>query len=226
VEWFRDWVRTLVTVLLFGTLLEFLLPRTALARAARMAVGLVVVLVVLQPLMALLGGRLELDRLAPGELWGWPQPAPPGSGLPGPALGTDMKRWRETRTLEVYRALLNQRAELEALAVPGVGRARARVEVGEDASGPDFARPVRITLVVWPREPAGRGAAVAPEGGNGGLERVEPVRIRVGEGPAPASPRPAPVTVLPEVLDAVRSRVAERFGLPASLVAVLAGEEE
>ena len=58
----RTWVLNIVTVIIFITFLEILLPNSDMKKYIKMIVGLLVMLVVLNPLLELAAGKINLEE--------------------------------------------------------------------------------------------------------------------------------------------------------------------
>jgi stage III sporulation protein AF len=135
-----QWVGHLAAVVLLAGVAEMLMPSGRLQGYARAALGLMVLLAVLSPLLA---------ALHQGVAWSLPDVALP----PQQAVADE-----GALTAAVFRQLLAERVAAAADAVPGVQGAQAEVDVvpGEGATPPAVVA-VRLTL----HGPPGVGPAVA-----------------------------------------------------------------
>lgn len=200
----KEWVRGLVMLVLLGTCLELFIPANDMKKYIRMTMGLVVVLAVVAPMAAFLGRPVVVDTMALGE--------PGGASLP--SLNQIMNQAREFRernqglALQEARSQLAELARRAALAVPGVGEARA--EVALTARGEEY-QITQVTVVVVP------GARP------GGVKPVEPVRPIGVAGKAAPAPPGEPSQAEAPLADAVRREVAAKLGVNADskLVRVL-----
>lgn len=107
----REWAAHLAAVVLLAGVAEMLLPEGSFRAYGRVALGLMVAVAVLQPVLQL---------LSPGADW-WRLPAPEAQAV--------AEEGRLTR--DVYRRALEEQIARIAAAVPGVARARAEVVLGE-----------------------------------------------------------------------------------------------
>lgn len=193
----QAWVKQLVLVALLAAVAEMLLPQSRLRRYAHAALGLLVLLAVLVPFLALLHRGVD---------WEAAFAALPGSA---PAAGVEagVRRLREVDrqlVLDTYRRQLEQAAARVAAGVAGVARAEAKAEIDADPRSPRYGTVRRLALAVWP----GRRPSV------GGVEEVPPVEIG----------RPTGTLVTPEqagrLREAVAAAVSREFGLEARQVGV------
>lgn len=58
----RTWVINIVTIIIFITFLEILLPNSSIKKYIKMIVGLLVMLVILNPLLELANGRVKIEN--------------------------------------------------------------------------------------------------------------------------------------------------------------------
>lgn len=61
IAFLRTWILNIVTVILFITLLEILLPNSNMKKYIKMIIGLLVMLVILNPLLELANGKVEFE---------------------------------------------------------------------------------------------------------------------------------------------------------------------
>lgn len=143
-----SWVRNIILVLLMILGVELLMPQSTFRPYLRLVAGLILVLVVLEPVVGWLGGRMP-------ELGAVPLMSPPGRA-PGGAEEALARRVRAEVDRQVREAL-GERLEAavrEVVLDSGVvSWAQVEVRVGE---GPDVAE-VRV------RVKAGRGGRLSPQ---------------------------------------------------------------
>lgn len=117
------WLRGILVVALFGWLFEALQPASALRRYTRLAIGLLLMVAVLSPVMAMVGARLPMlakpfwnDADVRGLL----------------QQGVFLQQKEQASAQSSYRAALAQAAEAAALGVSGVRQAKAQVMISSN----------------------------------------------------------------------------------------------
>jgi stage III sporulation protein AF len=208
VDFLKEWVRSLVMLVILASAMELLLPMNSMKKYVRMTLGLLVTLAVLQPAFTYLGKEVVVDTaLFVNE---------DNDRLP--SMGEIMARAAEFRERNTELALTEARARLAAevrdaaLAVEGVGEAAGSVTLAMK-DGLYLIREVTVTY--------------RPGAGPGAVRSVRPVRpVQLGEStplPAEAIPAEGPVA------EAVRLAVAQRLGLkpdPAIILVLSIQEPE
>lgn len=197
-EALKEWVRTLAMLLILATCLELLVPMGGMKRYVRMAMGLLLMLSMINPLFAFLGQPVDLD----------PAVFAPQTEAHLPSLDEIMaeaSRFREKNealALEQTRARLQEEAARAARSVAGVAEARAEVALAVEAGGYSLER---ITVIITP----GRRDAVRP------VRAVLPVQSGSDEEPVGAGrSQPRPPQGNEEALaQQVRQEVAGMLGL-------------
>lgn len=207
-DFLKEWVRSLVLLVLLAGSLELLLPMNSMKKYVRMTMGLLIVLSISRPLLSFVGRPVSLDAAAIGD---------EGSGRL-PTVDQIVAKAGEFRDKSRDLALAEARDRLAAeavqaaKAVKGVADAQATVDL--EQKGTDLAvRQVTVTL-----QPARSGSLMEP------VKPVAPVRVGPGEGGSP--PEAPPLTESERALaDAVRREVAARLGIPAEsqMIRVLVG---
>lgn len=131
-EALRQWVRTIVVVVLLAGLLELLAPAGGTRRLVRLVLGLCVVATVVAPLAAIVRGGAGVAGMA-GAAGVGAAPAAAGVGAAGPAsagpLADSLVALNATLSSEAGARAVAKRAEAAALRVRGVAAARATVEL-------------------------------------------------------------------------------------------------
>lgn len=191
-DFLKDWVRSLVMLVILASAMELLLPMSSMKKYVRMTLGLLVTLAVLQPAFTYLGKEVVVDTALFMQ--------EDNDRLP--TMGEIMSRaeaFRERNTeLTLNEARTRLAAEVRdaALAVDGVGEASGSVILAMKA-GLYVIREVTVTY--------------RPGAGPGAVRSVRPVRpVKLGQSdplPPESSPAEGPVA------EAVRSAVAVRLGL-------------
>lgn len=162
----ENWIKHLIMLALLAGVVELLLPQSSLQRYARTALGFMVLLAVLLPVLGLMGQGVDWARAFAWE-------PPPGEEA---AVADGVRRLQEVGrqlTLDAYRARVAAQVEAAAEAVPGVADARATVEVEGDPQSPRFGTIRAVRVAVSTARAAGEGIApvrpveVGPEGGPG-----------------------------------------------------------
>ncbi|BDG59876.1 stage III sporulation protein AF [Caldinitratiruptor microaerophilus] len=208
----REMARSLVILAVLALGLEMALPQGAMRPYVRATVGLLAMLVILDPVLAL--ARRPVAALPAG-------PLDPGSTrfptLEEIAAAT--KRLRQENEGLIAREFgeqVRRAAERAARALPGVASARADVHLGppEAPLGPPKVTLVRLEVRPGSR-PEPEAAAVEP------VRPVEPVRVGAGEGPGRSLPTGPPAGALARE---VQRHVSAALGLPASRVLVTVRE--
>lgn len=189
-ESLTEWIKELVILVMLAGSLELLIPTGGMKKYVRTTMGLLVVLSVAKPVVALLGAPISVadgDRLVGSGA------AIPASSLP--SLGQVMdqaQRFRErNRALadQQGRSALERAALAAAVGVKGVAQARVAAELD-----PARTELKRLLVLVKPGSP-GAGGRVSP---------VRPVGQAESEPTAPLSP---------ELREAVARAVAAALGM-------------
>lgn len=201
----KEWVRSLVLLVLLAGCMEMLIPINSMKKYVRMTMGLIVVLAMVGPAARLLGQPLAIERAG---LF-----AEPERGLPSLSqIMADAARFRqksEQLAVSGLKERLAAEARRAAIAVAGVADADADVTLSADGQAPRVSG-VTLRLRLGPRH-----AAVLP---------VTPVRVgQTGDSGAVRSPEPQEEALV----EAVRREVGARLGISADpkLVRVLIHKE-
>jgi len=109
VDWL-NWIRGILVVALFGWLLEALQPASELRRYTRLAIGLLLMVAILQPAVTLLSGRLPTLS---GTFWKDPDVRDILQ------QGVFLQKNEESQAVSMYRGELQRAAESTAEAVSG-----------------------------------------------------------------------------------------------------------
>lgn len=198
----KDWVRGLIMLMILASVLELLLPMNSMKKFVRMAMGLLIVLAVVRPVVGLLGQpvAVKTDLLVSG-----------GTTLPSMnQIMVEASRFRErNQALLLQEAERRLTAEARAAARQVEGVADARVTLRLAPQGADGESRVEgVTVVVTPGSHYGQ------------VRPVEPVRVAPApDGPDSPGTTPAagqeepPAEADLALAEAVRREVAARLGL-------------
>lgn len=192
----KEWIRGLVVLLVLASALELLLPMNSMKRFVRMAMGLLIVLGVVRPIVALLGMSIALD---PDLL------ASPNRDLPTMnQIMAEADRFQERNhqlVLKEAEGRLTKAAQEAAKRVQGVTDAEVSLKLSKPQGG-DAVQIERATVTL---RLGSRFGQVRP---------VEPVRVQQGEGPeGPAAGATPPLAAEVGLVDQVRREVAQQLGL-------------
>ncbi|BAD40842.1 stage III sporulation protein AF [Symbiobacterium thermophilum] len=193
-----EWVRGLVVLVVLASLLEMLLPMGGMKRFVRLAMGLVIMLGIVRPILGLLGGQVAVDP----EPW-----LEPTTSLPSVSEIARQAERFQARTqallLEELQDRIRRAAEEAARSVEGVAEAAAAVEL---AGGPrlETVSLERVTVTVVLGSRFGQVRPVAPVR-IGGEEQA----AGGGAGTRARAPTPAETPLA----ETVRRQVAEQLGL-------------
>lgn len=230
----RQWVGQLVALVVVAGALELLLPEGRMRGYVRMVTGLLVVLALLRPALALMTRQQvpDLSALATAGEGRLPSLAEVN------ARAARLRTGNNSLVREQFRRRLEGAAAELARAVPGVAAAEARAEV---AAGPPGGTPAVVAVTIRVRPDAG-GRAEAPPPAGAPVRPVVPIRpvdpIRPlrppeaapGTGPAADGTTPgpaaadAPAAAAPGPEDplaaAVQAAVADGLGIAPDRVQV------
>lgn len=207
VVWLKQWIANVVALIFLATLLEMLMPRGSMQRFARVVMGMLVILAVLQPVFSLLAKGLQLDGLA--------------AAVSGPTLDMDSilaqaQRVRGTNdalALDRTRAQLEQQIAARLAQLAGVAAVTCRAELVSDQTRQDYGAVTRVTLRVTP------GAPTAPSG----VDPVAPVVIGANGTNGAGSGTGATATLAPDLRSDILRILATDYGLTGEQVSLTAG---
>lgn len=206
----KEWVKSLVLLVLLAGCLELLLPMNSMKKYVRMTMGLLVVLGVIQPVFTLLGQPLPVTANLLQEK--------PSGRLPTVSEIMAMGRKIQEKNLglagEEARITLGAAAAEAARTVDGVAGATADVAV--EMAGGEY-KVTAVTLKITP------GAGVQP------IKPIEPI-APIGGGGGTSAPAARQQSEAERALaEAVRREVAARLGLrpdPRLIRVQLTGQPE
>ena len=213
-EGLKEWALAVAVIVIFAALLEMLVPAGGTKRYVQLAMGLLILLTLLQPVISVLQHTRNLVWET-GAAWQAPDLAL-SSVL---AQADRIRQGSQERQMRLYQTRLEETAVQEAESVLGRRRVTARVTLGKPPAegGPP---PIEsIILEVWPdkvdsRSSGGTLAATAGPGAAGpgaasvqAIEPVQPVEIQIGA--KPAAPPPEQPGLDPAQAHQARRAVAE-----------------
>jgi stage III sporulation protein AF len=195
--WVKEWVRSLVMLLILASTLEMALPMGNTKRYVRLAMGLVIMLAMISPVAALLRRPIPVE---------WALFEPQGQTLPSLAQVMAAARRLSDKNQTLARAgaeaELAERVRQAVLTVPGIAEAAVQVRTAQDGLP---------TVAEVSVQPGGRPGAVRP---------VAPVRI----GGFGSSGREETRTVDPELAGRVEAAVRASLGSDVQVTVRLAPE--
>lgn len=201
----REWVRSLVMLLIFASILELLLPMNGMKRYVRMAMGLIIILGVVKPIVGLLGHPVVVD---PTSLVGSETSLPTMN-----QIMADADRFRQKNQvlmLQEAERRLTEEVRSAARRVDGVSDAQVALRIATDGS----VEGVAVTVLLGSRY--------------GQVRPVKPVRVPPGAGGGSAEEQGTEVSAEREarLAEAVRREVAAQLGLSdGRLIQVLVDRE-
>lgn len=204
-EALREWVRGLVMLVILASMLELLLPMNGMKKFVRMAMGLLIVLGVVRPIVGLLGHPVEVDT---GLLVSDSATLPSMNQIMVEA-GHFQQR-NQALLMQEAEARLTAEARAAARKVDGVADARVSLRLDRGSGGEEY-RVEGVTVTVLFGSRYGQVRPVEPVGQAGGGRDA----AGVGTAQPPAEAEAA-------LAEAVRREVAARLGLTdARLIQVL-----
>lgn len=136
----RDFVRNVLVIVVMATFLQLILPQGSMRRYAHLAVALVLVLTMLQPLLALTRASWDV-----GELLGQAQAQTAWAQL---QAGSELFRQQnEANLLATYRRMLETEISDIVALVGDVELIDCNIAFVEDREAADFGRILRIEVV-------------------------------------------------------------------------------
>lgn len=180
IESIREWIRDLAVTVIFAGFIEMIVPFGTMQKYVRMALGLLILLTVLNPVLDIIHRPVNFEETA-RKVWA-AGPLDTGQILERAA---GIRRATEARTVEVYRQRVQASVEAVTSRVDGVAGARVSVAFGRPASNGDVPPVEGIEVAVVPG--AGQTADSRSD------IRVDPVRIAKVGSPNGVAKTRAPV---------------------------------
>ncbi len=207
--WLSDWIRGLVSVVLFAVVLDMVLPSNAMQRYARLVMGVLIILMMLSPVLKLSGQSIyEMDFSIDALLQGSSQQMASLESIQ--AQGVKLKTISEGQTVEQWKAGIAEHVTTEVEKSHGVTVERVDIQYELDEQGqPKELQTIRVVLV--PRQEAG---VVDP------IREVEEVVIGPADEPSvDAKPELSPQDK--DSLTEIRLQLAKDYQLPKTNVTVV-----
>jgi stage III sporulation protein AF len=191
IEFIRQWVINIVTLVLFIVIVEMLLPGGKMKKYISLVTGTILIIVIINPLIGLTGKKFDFTASQTKN-----------SGLLEKAQikkeGKNLEQAQLNQIVEVYRKNIIDQLEQNAEEIDGVKDARADVIINEDYQSAAFGEIKRAYISITAddnkykggpdssapgsgREVKDSSAAGTKEGGNGNgvvpVEKVQTVKI-------------------------------------------------
>ena len=186
-DWLGGWLRDIVMIILLATFIDLLIPNNSLQRYVKTVVGLLILLTMLSPVIALFRAETDILRAA-AQAAGIGGSGGAGGGIPPLKelleAGATLKEEADRESAKLVEAELaaQMRAGLEEKFGLAVSDVRVRLDPGKNGAAPEIGE-VRV-LLGGERPESGQAAegergGGQGENGRGGIEPVRPVDIRV-----------------------------------------------
>lgn len=180
-----EWIRSLIFILILAGIVEMLIPRGSMHRFVQVVLGLMIIMLLLQPLLGLLSRQTFFERRLAAISW---EVGRSGDAAAIIARGEDLAGRNGRFVADEFRRQAAAQSEAYALTVDGVAAAaaeveavinnvsgrqrpeinllRLRIETGEAADGePGVAVDSVRAVMVGPATDAGQAEAVLPAAG-------------------------------------------------------------
>ncbi len=199
----RSWIAGLITLIFFATILEMLLPTSAMRRFVRLVISLVLITVLMKPVFTV----MELTFAPERVLWNLQQ------SMVNDHVSTVSDGSRvdfDALVMATARDRVRQQVEQSALQTEGVMEATAKVTF-DDGQGNDMIRLKEIEVSIVP-------------GSRAAVPLVKPVEVRVQNHQPSAVPAKSDAewsTKERSLAEQVQRNVASVFGVEPRLVRVL-----
>lgn len=150
IDWVKEWVRTISAVLFFSVVAEMLMPEGNMKKYAKLVLGVFIVIVIIDPVVRLAGGRLLL-----------PLPVAPLDGPLGDYGRRVQAREYERQSTELISRAVEEGLKLRLKSIQGLGEISVKVSVARDDRTGRW-KVGRVFVTVYPID-----GGVAGEGGPG-----------------------------------------------------------
>ncbi|MGI5839009.1 MAG: stage III sporulation protein AF [bacterium] len=180
-----EWIRSLIFILILAGIVEMLIPRGSMHRFVQVVLGLMIIMLLLQPLLGLLSRQTFFERRLAAISW---EVGRSGDAAAIIARSEDLAGRNGRFVADEFRRQAAAQSEAYALTVDGVAAAaaeveavinnvsgrqrpeinllRLRIETGEAADGaPGVAVDSVRAVMVGPATDAGQAEAVLPAAG-------------------------------------------------------------
>ena len=200
IEFIKDWVLNIVTLVLFIILIEMLVPSGRMKKYAGLVTGFILIIAIINPFIGLIGGKFSLtDSMAAS-----------GGFLDRVEIQKDSKLLEEAQMkqiVEVYRKKIIARLEQTAMDTAGVTGAKADVIINEDYGSENFGEIKRAYLEI---EGKGDKDSVRP------VTKIEKVKVGgVGETAGQEAETPDPAMV-----KRLEDRISGLYGVDRSNIVI------
>jgi len=165
------WIRSIVFILILASILEMLIPRGGIQRFVQVVLGLLIIMLLIQPVLGLLSRQAFFDRRLAALSSDLGQTADAASII---ARGEELSKRNQLLTAAEFERRVAALSEEYALTVDGISEAKAEVETSlTDSGGQPRAEVRELRLTVR----AGRSPA--------GDDTIAPVKtVTIGSAPA------------------------------------------
>ena len=157
VDFIRQWIVNIVTLVLFIVLIEMLLPSGKMKKYAGLVTGTILIIAIISPLLGLFGKNFDFAALQTMS----------SNTLDKLQVEKDSKlleKKQMEQIVEVYRKKIIEQLEENAKEVEGVGQVKADVIFNEDYQSKGFGEIKRAYLEVTPAVSKGDGSGGANKG--------------------------------------------------------------
>jgi stage III sporulation protein AF len=207
-EYIKQWIINIVSLVLFIVILEMLLPKGKMRKYAGLVTGAVLVIAIVNPLLGLLGEKFDFTaaQTVSGNMLGKAQ-IKNESGL--------LKEEQMAQIVEVYRLNIIEQIEYNAREIEGVKDARADIIFNEDYDSPAFGEIKRVYLEITagsPEESGGKQDGMNLDG-RININKVE--KVEIGKTGNTAEPERKPVSddIGLETRKMIEDRISRVFGV-------------
>jgi len=203
-----EWVRGVVSVVLFAVVLDMVLPNNAMQRYARVVMGTLIILMMLSPVLKLSGQSVyEMDLSLDALLHGSGQEIESLESIQAEAQ--KLKTISEGQTVEQWKTGITEFIKKEVEKEHELSVERVDIQYKQDEQGQPLALE-SIQVVVAPRQELG---VVGP------IQEVE--QVLIGEPTEEQVAKPVLSGQDKESVTMIRTRLAEDYQLPKENVTVV-----
>ncbi len=198
VAWLRTYIQNIIIVIILASFMQIILPSGTVRRYAQLAVGLVLVLTLLSPLLALARAPFGIS-----ELLGQATVQTAWAELR--TESTLLKNSQDRQLLTAYELALKQEASRVIATQGGLQLVEATFEFVTEREAEDFGRIKQMQVVV------SQGSGVQP------VTAVKPVQIGPASGP---KPREGASPVDSALITRLKSALATHFAINTDQVLI------
>lgn len=158
-----SWIKDIITLIIFATFIDLLLPQSSMQRFIRVIIGLLIMLAVINPLIDVFqNNRLSQLPIMNAE----PQTRSVALGNPD-----EIKNAKNEIIREKYKKELAKQLKATVVAAEGVADARVIVEL-EQTKDMDLGKIQKITIYLLPDSYRGNSAPATSRGGDGNSKEI------------------------------------------------------